>query len=81
MCSSVPVCAFQSVYVCVTEILTLADGEVGAPGVATHTHHQRLPIQAVAFIALELDGACGVQVVLQHPAMWYLLRDVAALRR
>lgn len=63
--------------------LTSAGGERGAPGASADAHHQRLPHQLVAFVALDLHSAPGVQVVLLHPPVQRLFGHVAAssLRR
>lgn len=55
-----------------SEELTLTGGEGGAPGVSSHTHHQRISHQSVAFITLKLYSTPSVQVVLLHFAIEYL---------
>ncbi len=60
------------------QFLTLAGGESGPPGVAPHTHHQRISHQAVAFITLELQGPSRVQVVFLYFAVQHLFWAVTA---
>ena len=61
--------------------LTLASGEGSTPAVSPDAHHQRFSDQIVAFVALDLHGAPGVQVVLLHPAVQHLFGCVAASNR
>lgn len=61
--------------------LTLAGGESGAPGVPPDTHHQRFPHQVVAFVALDLHSAPGVQAAFLSPAVQHVFGRVAASGR
>lgn len=63
-------------FLCVS--LTLAGGESGAPGIAPHTHHQRVSHQAEAFITLEPQSAARVQVVLLDFTVQHMFRADAA---